>query len=494
MVTGLLLGLLIQPASGQSAGTLLSVLHGGSHAAPGLGGDPFLSSMDDETGWWGHLPGDAPNRISLRQIDYTPVSVETDRKVQVLGANATLISAAKRWVRGSRAFIGQLDYCTPRSRFAWHQGDARIHVSSEGSEAQGWLRLERLIPGITVQGGATLWREAALGTTQQQSIGLRGSWQSRLIGQVMHIRERHPQEVRGYLLDDLIPLTLNLQASASHYEARCRLPWELAIEGSFRHTLFAEIDSLSSAEAYELMPEGLADHWWAALHWRPRRDLGLLLRRSGLWLETTAHTYLAGMLFGKLKYLQGGLDAWMFAADYQLSAGTRLIADVEWSDLHGKTYGHIESWPFTSTVIDLLGVKQKFKAEITADWVRWHGGFTQEVGTGSISGGFNWYDIRPKMEAMTWQRVLAIGWHNVHEYELRGCRASLAALSLGFTWPYRNLRLDAGIQQFIFARTTGDLWEKVDLQPQEPQGLAAKRSSEDGRAGTFLSLTMTYGF
>lgn len=496
MVTSFWLVLLVAagPVAGQAQGShaVLDLLHSGNYAALGLGGDPFLSALDDETGWWSRIHESDQNAVGLRQVDYRPVAVQTGRETQVLTGQSTMVWLGRSLQLGDRRIRLQLETCAPRSEFALRGNDAGMRVAATGYGCDAWIRAEDVFPGITAQAGGTVWRKDESGASREQSIGLRGRVSSWLTAQAAFTKKQHPLMSHSDLLEEQVPMNLNLNTATLVSDLRLSLPFSLAIEGSHSTVELAEITAATSDDSYEMIPSGGAEKWHCAVKWQPTPSMRVMVRRTGMSLDVASDAYLASAKFARVKYLRGNGGSWLIGAEHRYGESTRILVDMESSALHGSGYGYVESWPFTSAVVDLLGASQRFRTSASADWARWHAGISREMGAGLLQGGLNWYHIRPRLTFETWQKTL-LGNRAYERLELHSGSAELASVSLGVRWPLRGCHLDLAVHQFVYARSRVGSQSSASEDPESDPTLVAVPKSK-GRAGTFLAFQLEHAF
>jgi len=255
------------------------------------------------------------------------------------------------------------------------------------------------------------------------------------------------------------------------------------------------IDRPNDAGEYVLVPEGRKESWQCALVVQPLSGQRVLVRQSRARLHSNARLHLAGMQFGRLSYLRADLRSWLIAWEMTASAGTRLLVDVEFARPYGETYGYLESWPFTSGVVDLLGIQQNFRARGEAHMTRWHAALADKIGNTGFECGLNFYDIDPELQLMTWQPVIfGMGWNDVHRYALRSARVHLAAVSLGLSHRLLGCDVHLAWQQFVYARSAGHLEHINEDEQVTESDLQVAKSAGRSRAGTFLDLGVSYRF
>jgi hypothetical protein len=115
--------------------------------------------------------------------------------------------------------------------------------------------------------------------------------------------------------------------------------------------------------------------------------------------------------------------------------------------------GEVESWPFTSGLVALLGVRRVGYATAAAQWSRWHAGLECHPRSWlGVSGGLNAYDIRPTGTLESWQPILfVLGRTDDRVDRLTIERAQLGAISLGGRLVAGRAEVQIGVRQFVAA-------------------------------------------
>jgi hypothetical protein len=174
-----------------------------------------------------------------------------------------------------------------------------------------------------------------------------------------------------------------------------------------------------------------------------------------------------------------------------------MLFDYELVHSDGKLRGDVESWPFTPTVIDLLGARRIAKGNMAALWHRAHVGadlaFSPRL---KWQMGFGWYDVYPTAVLDSWRPAfLLFGRADEHRDELPFHRLQLIGVSLASQMSLGPLAISFGIQQIIPIRS--EFGETID--PGGDQGGVEAEHVEPGEKsmwpnGTTLELYLQRTF
>ena len=159
---------------------------------------------------------------------------------------------------------------------------------------------------------------------------------------------------------------------------------------------------LRGVDADELQLEGRmrGSRMKAVVEPAPGWELGYA---AGVWsVFSEGSLYWGGQRYGRLNVLSCD------AADRELSAiwrareklAFRLVYASRDLDVFGR--GRVESWPFTETAIDLLGVRQVAEAELTAEFTRVSLGAVLTFEAGECAAGWAHHVVHPEGQLDTW--------------------------------------------------------------------------------------------
>jgi hypothetical protein len=134
--------------------------------------------------------------------------------------------------------------------------------------------------------------------------------------------------------------------------------------------------------------------------------------------DLIGYFYNSHQVFGKLTEQKDHSEYYQSEILYRAQSH-RVGFTLGWSKGMVSTNGHVESWPFTPTMIDLLGLRYNFRSNLTYNLFR--------IGTGYQYYGSDWQlsfkgsfeRISPVGGARTWEpEMLVFGVKNLNVYSL----------------------------------------------------------------------------
>lgn len=472
-----------------SSRAAFDLLRPGSHAAVGLGGDPFLSALEDDVGWWSEL-----------RLDNRPgalAELETSRPAD-LGGGSGFESRQARWSAtavgrlGSASWTGGVGFDEPLWKGAWQGDPGGLSLRGSGRGVVGGLRV-RTLPGLSWQlaglsgGAASGYERSTLGAgvryRHRSGSTVQSSWQ----------RAHRSDELRSSLYGEPLEVFTNLSQVNQRVEGRWVAPWGFELEGTVARTRWLPFEAAAAAPRYHFDPAGNSAFDQAGLHWdAPRRRA--LLRWTRLDLDVKGAVSWWGQGFGGLDYARAGLESWLSAVELSTTRPSRWLLEFERARLDARARGDIESWPFTSTLVDLLGQRRIFRLQGTAAWERWHVAHERPWGF-RVHGrvGAEWIDLRPQGRLESWRPTfLVFGKSDARVDPLSVQRVQLGVLSLGAARRVAGIDLDLGLEQCVFARVH-DARDRTSAA-REPDPTPVSSAPEESGTGTRVRLTASRRF
>lgn len=184
----------------------------------------------------------------------------------------------------------------------------------------------------------------------------------------------------------------------------------------------------------------------------------------------------------------------LFAAlDHRSSeAGRRLLAEVEHLEWSGLGRGHLEFWPFTSGLIDLLGLRRRFEAHTEGVIWRLH-----LAGAGSLgkrwayAAGLNLVDIRPSADLDHWRPAWVVVGHkedeHIHRLSIRHIVAGVVSLSMTYRVSY--WQAEYSLSQAVPLRIKRHPQADAQVPPDDPAETESRSSG-----GGFHRLSLRWCF
>ncbi len=437
-----------------TAGAVFDLLRPGSHTAVGLGGDPFRSPLLDECGWWAE-PGFSRAPIA-RVESYAGQPIAP----RFMPGEGDLSTGEMSWralgatrLAGRPVLLAGL-LARPRFRGSFEAANGAMRFVSSGTRADGALRIESVLPGLSVQLAGPLWTDG--GERRGTSLGAGLRWQATpsLTAQASWGRSREPEVARSDLYGQPIAASLNLRSERGRFDVRLTpLSW-LALEGSLGRTRYAPLAPRGTAIVYQIEPGGTSRFDQATFRLSPARGVTALARWTRSGFDVNADLSWAGERFGQMNVARAESRSTLIGLQRVGRGGARVLLDVERVEANGRARVAVESWPFTPTLLDLLGLRWTGKAWAEARWTRLHAGGERALGRKARGRvGLGWYDIAPEARFESWRPMfLVFGRTDYREGRLDAHRVQLGAASLGFERPLGGLELALGVEQFVFAK------------------------------------------
>lgn len=431
---------------------LADILQPTSRAALGLGGDPFLSPLADESGWWSES-GLASGRLRRMRADLAaPLAIRSGVGDELHASRLTAFA-----VEEFRAPAGTLRLSAMLREPRWNASLAtsagRVATRGGASQLLAGLRAEQRSGGLLLQATGPLWSESDATRHEEWGVGARVRRPSLGAAQVSWTRGETPDVLRSDLHGEPIASSLNLGVERLTSDAAVRTGSWLSLEGSFERLRYLPLRARGRAFDYAIEPVANGTGFEAGLRSGRLGAWGLLARRAASDLDLSADASWGGQRFGRLN--RGRLEqrSWLVAADRR-SASSRLVAEFESATLRVAGRATIESWPFTSTLVDLLGYRRFFQLEGSMEWSRFHVGTERAFSSAwRARAGATWFDLWPEARLLSWQPTfLVFGVSDLRENVLDTPRLQLAALSLGATWRAGMIESSLDLRQFVFAR------------------------------------------
>ncbi len=196
--------------------------------------------------------------------------------------------------------------------------------------------------------------------------------------------------------------------------------------------------------------------------------------------------------YAKFTALEFETDSWFISAKrtsedlsgYNIFEFERLI----WS---GYSRGHVEFWPFTSGLVDLLGLRRYFIAETSGSVYRFHAGIEHQLSDQfRFIGGLNILDIYPDLKIKHWRPYyLVFGKDDEQFHKLDVSRVIPGIISLSVTWKPASYRVQYSFIQAFPIKT----WREKEA-PKEPQTETTDKEENPVYGGGFHQLSLSLYF
>jgi len=440
-------------AAGQVPGTMLGVLMSGGADASGVLPDAFRSSVSRDGGLWSVCPAVGGPAVELERRHLEPL---TRRLTAGEGAAFDRTTTA-RYLHplAYRAWDVQLGASLSRAdASSWADGvDGATRLDHEGSVLGVSLRAHNRRLGLEILAVGPLARTASGLPGERTGGAVRFAPDRRLVLQASHGLEASRAGLGGRVIDD--PVAFDLNAGQRTWRAGIAAgPWRrLACDLAWTDTTIDPLDEITDAHRYELSPTSAHTGWRGAA----TMDLGaghdVVLGLAEKETEVEAGACWGGQKFGWLNYLESRLRTRILGWRWASRGSWRIQTEWEWSRLEARARAKVESWPFTSTVVDLMGIKQIAYGELELDWDRVSCLYARESAGTSLSLGGAYYRISPRARLETWQPAFLVFGRT--DYRLR--EWDVTRIDLGALLLKAEVGLGTGgalllsLQQFLWA-------------------------------------------
>ena len=214
-------------------------------------------------------------------------------------------------------------------------------------------------------------------------------------------------QLSSTLYGEPIGLSTNLVLESQRLDGRCALGFGVALEGALARARWVPVDAPDAALTYHLSPSGTSALDQLGLRWRSR-PVAALVRWTQFTPDLAGDLAWGGQSFGGIDYARATLESWLAGLETQ-GHGCRSLAEVEHVRLAVRARGELESWPFTSTLVDLLGQRSIFRATGSVEWERWHLAHERPLGRRARGrAGAEWIEIRPAAEIESWRPAFLV--------------------------------------------------------------------------------------
>lgn len=473
----------------QAAQGLLSLLQFGGSEANHVFPDASRSAFDDTGGWWS----------LVRPVDELTLRVRRDHDEPITNRlTSDRGTAFDRMLRVDLATpldeclghgYGVLQYERPdrATTVAGHDGGANLFGGS--GRVRCGLRLVDVVPGLSAQAVGEVWRDGDRQLPSAAGVGLRYSPSSVWAVQWHRAVSVGDEHAFGTILDDPISVRSNLRSQ--RWELAGRLsPWHrLVCELAFHRVRFQPHVPSDDRETYQIEPGGDSQGWTASLGLQAGANHRWYFRFRDEQVDVEAAAFWGGQQFGKLNYVRAYLKSRSLGWRMRVARASEIQAEFETASLDGAARAKVESWPFTDTVIDLLGISKIYKGWGSVSWQRLTATAAGPAPwTGRWRLGVSWFDITPTATIESWRPAFLIfGRTDYQQDDLVVERVRLASLLMETNAELGRCDLMLSLQQFV--------WGDIDEQGQEgaPTGPSDDGDDGDDKHGWFGGTYLTVG-
>jgi hypothetical protein len=479
-------------AASQTLSDLTGLLQPGSRPSLALGGDPFRSALDDQYGWWPELGLSREPEVGVEGVWSEPLHSEVANLQRVLTG---------RWVVdapgvGSRLRLGG-EIVAPNWGIRWAGGDGAVRLGGSGVGGIVGARVRELLPGLTVQGVSPSFGALQDVRGPAAGGGVRYRFRRLAVLQASWDRSRSPELLRSDLYGESIEASLNLGSERTRVDAALSLPGRLRLEGSAARSDFQDLKGREIAPVYHLAPRGRSTLAQGSVAWDSPVGWRVLGRYTHRDLDVRGTAAWGGQRFAELSSARVEQESYLVGAEHGSPGGPRWLLDAEMARTDARARLELETWPFTPSTIDLLGLRRIYRTIGEARWHRIHLAFDYPIRRSAHVGlGLAGYDIAPRGSLESWRPVfLVFGATDGQTERLDTRRLQLAALSLGIGMSVGTSQVELAAQQFVFAKAFPIPKPSVNTGASQPSGsVSASRGALSGWSGIEVRASISRRF
>ncbi len=431
------------------------LLRPGSYPASGLGGDPFQEATARDSGFWSMIDA------SMRPTLGAGLGVNAPITRHLTAGQGTYASYewSLRYQTGGRELLrgwrGVAEIWAPEWSTEWRGDSGGLH--SRGVTRRGFVGLQspEVVPGLRVQITAPISSGTEGATDRPLGIGARLNL-PRLLLQLSATSVTSLEPIHSTLSGAIWSADLNLVRRTAHGDVRVLLPHRLSLVSSLTTTELIPRSERTTREIYEIVPEGWARFGQVAVELRETDASRTILRWTGGEMNVRGDGAWGGQRFGHLNYARGHFTSLLAGHERKIGASGRIFGEIEVARSSSRARTSFETWPFTSTVIDLLGPRRIYKGQAHLDWGRLHVAAATPLGREiDLRGGFNWYDLRPRGEVANWRPDFLVFGSADREVDILGVwRVQIGTLSAGTSVRTGSVTWSLDLEQAILARAS----------------------------------------
>ena len=453
--------------AGQTSSALLYLLQPGETFGGGVVPDLFGSAFDPDAGIWSRAPRVERRQLSLRRDHAEPLTLRlTDGDVSILDRRTRAAWRSPAGRGPVRLYpSGYLERNDQSLRTIGRDGDSGLGGSGEVAGLD--LGVHHPRSGLEFVAGAPLWRSRGFDAGRSSGWGLRldprGGWRV----QVSHASHASGQAITGRAGDDPLDMALDLKTHVLALAAEADLGGRIVLRGGWRTFGISARNTVTDAPIYDTKPDGDGGTRSVGLRFAATDRHDLVYRYGRADLGAGADIFQGGERFGHLSRLDVEIET--HAAGWRWRPGPRRALQVDYSRSHVEAASRlrVESWPFTSLVVDFLGQSRIFRGEL--DLVIRRLGLSGSFASGRVDAraGLAYFDIEPEARLASWRPVIfGVGVDDLEISELDVENLGLLSVMLDMGVDLDRVRLEVQAQQFVWA--DADKRETGGADPGDP--------------------------
>jgi hypothetical protein len=187
---------------------------------------------------------------------------------------------------------------------------------------------------------------------------------------------------------------------------------ELTVSATMRNN-YINKSRTADAPGTILIPMGTHYQRNIRINFFPENHFSLNLCYYNRSNNISGYFYDSFQKFGKMTEQKDHSDLYESEIVYRKNLH-RFTFNFGWSNGMISNNGHVESWPFTPTWIDLLGVRYNFRSHLSYDLFRFGASYRYITSSWQVHFNTSFERIRPGGEARTWKpEILVFGVQNL---------------------------------------------------------------------------------
>jgi hypothetical protein len=208
-------------------------------------------------------------------------------------------------------------------------------------------------------------------------------------------------------------------------------------------------------------------------------------------IDLTAYGRKGGLSYSKVTEFLAENSSMFGSVTLNTRTDDFLLFEVEKSIWEVKGRGHIEFWPFTTGLVDYLGLRRYFIAHLSIDYLRFHIGGSRSINDRlTLKAGSNIFDVQVKGSGEHWRPdYLLFGKTDEQMLTLAVRRLLAGSIHLGVNYRINRFRI-----KYVFGQLFPiKVWHRavsITPTPDETQIGTVRK----GYGGGFHSITVSRSF
>ncbi len=290
--------------------------------------------------------------------------------------------------------------------------------------------------------------------------------------------------------DSFMDLPVNLIAAENDWYFNFDLIKDMHFSMYYQERKLKDNRELSRQKDFFLDPDGDVFSFSSRLNLKLLPHFKFHFGQKKNYLKGRGDFFYLSQKFGKMTGIKVIVKGAFGGVSFDMKKKHFFSSEVEVMRISGEGKGHVETWPFTPTLEDLLGKRLYFRFNGEAEI--WRLGFeyhNRKFFFLSLKSSIDYLRIHPSGKAMTWNPVFLIfGVKNLKEYFLEYQRIDVLYLRLGFKHEFKNFSLGSHFSQFIpIYKKTKRITKEKPIE-DVPADLVKKQTG----GGTNLIFSLSY--